>query len=133
MGARTAHKLKEIEAIRGRLERKMGALEERFPIAGLGRKGAALFASSGLLATLVAYLTRRRGKSRRSKKAEPTQTPVVVNVVPRGATLVAALGIAVWAGVRLFEAYSRSEGSSKDEGFRPSVVTPMPDQRSVES
>lgn len=133
MGSRTNNKLKEIEAIRGRLERKMGALEERFPIAGLGRKGAAVLASSGLLATLVAYLTRRRGKPRRSKKAEPPPVPVVVNVVPKGATIVAALGIAVWAGVRLFEAYSLTEGSSKKEGFRPSVVKPMPDQRSVES
>lgn len=130
MGSRTADKLKEIEAIRDRVERRMASLEERFPAAGWGRRGAALLASSGLLATLAAFLARRRtAPGRRKKKAEAAPAgPVVVNVVPKGATVVAALGIAVWAGVRLFEAYSRTHASGGEEGFRPSIVRPMPDQ-----
>lgn len=134
MGSRTANKLKEIEALRESLERKMTALEERFPVAGWGRKGAALLASSGLLASLAALFTRRRTKAgRRKRKEEGTQpAPVVVNVFPKSATAVAALGIAVWAGVRLFEAYSRARDQADGEGFRPSVVRPMPDHRAAE-
>lgn len=135
MGARTDHKLKEIEAIRDRLEHKMAVLEHRFPIAGWGRRGAAVLASTGLLTTVAAFFARRRSdggrKVKRKKGAEAPAAPVVVNVFPKSATVVVAVGIAVWAGVRLFEAYSRSHSTEESEGFRPSVV-PMPGDRAAE-
>ena len=126
MGSRSADTLKDIEKLRASLDEKLGELERRFPIAGLGRKGAALVASSGIIGTVAAFGWRRlRGGSKKRKRSAPVaQAPVVVNVVPKGATAVAALAVAVWAGVKLYEAYSRTS-AGKTERPRPAVVKPM--------
>jgi hypothetical protein len=130
MGSRADDKLKEIEQLRASIDGKLGELEKRFPIAALGRKGAAMLAGSGALGTVAAFAWRRmRGKSRSAKrdkgKGAATAPPVVVNVAPKGTTFVVTLGIAVWAGVRLYEAMGRRSDASSDRARRPAVVKPM--------
>lgn len=128
MGSRADDKLKEIEQLRASIDGKLGELEKRFPIAALGRKGAAMLAGSGALGTVAAFAWRRmRGKSRSAKRDKGTATapPVVVNVAPKGTTFVVTVGIAVWAGVRLYEAMARRSDASSDRARRPAVVKPM--------
>jgi hypothetical protein len=127
MGSRSDDTLKEIEKLRASLDGKLGELEKRFPIASLGRKGAAMLAGSGVLGTLAAFGWRRlRGRSRSEKRGKGASSvpSVVVNVAPKGTTFAITLGVAVWAGVRLYETYSRLHGAGSD-GFRPAVVKPM--------
>lgn len=128
MGSRAADKLKEIEEVRSSLENKLGEFEERFPIAGFGKKAAMVLAGGSAGSTVLAFFMRRFRK-RRTKKtsgAPPAGAPVVVNVVPKSVTAVAAAGIAVWAGVRLYEAMQRSKARKGDEAFRPAVVRDIP-------
>ena len=124
MGTRSDDALKDIERIRSSLDEKLGELERRIPLAGLGRRGVAMLASSGLIGTVGALVWRRLRSGSKRKGAPSAPAPVVVNVVPKGATVVAALGIAVWAGVKIFEIYGRMSDRS-DERFRPAVVKPM--------
>jgi hypothetical protein len=126
VGSRTDDKLKEIDELRSSIERKLGEIEQRFPIAGFGRKAALALAGSGVGATALGFAFRRVRKRKPRKGAETAPASVVVNVFPKGATLVAAAGIAVIAGVRLYEALQRSR--SKDaESFQPAIVRPMPE------
>lgn len=137
MGSRAADKLREIEELRAGLDAKLGALEEKFPIGRWGRKGAAVLAGSGVVGSLFAARRAAKLLPRRRRKApvERGAAQVVVNGLPRGTTVVVALGIAAWAGVRLYESYTRSHGGGREQLFRPAVVTPMPeaDQRSAGS
>lgn len=122
MGTRSADKLKEIEAIRNGLDGKLAELERRFPLAGYGRKGAAMLAGSGVLSSVGALAWRRmrsKRKTNKKKRSEPAGTPVVVNVVPKSATAIAVAGIAVWAGVRLYETYTKNRSAASGNGSRP--------------
>ena len=130
MGSRSDDTLKDIEKLRASLDEKLGELEKRVPLAGLGRKGVAMLAGSGLAGTVATFAWRRlRSGSKKAKRAaQPVaQAPVVVNVVPKGATFAATLGVAVWAGVKIFEIYSRMNG--KAEHAKPAVVTPIESER----
>lgn len=126
MGSRSDDTLKDIEKLRASLDEKLGELERRFPVAGLGRKGVAMLASSGVAGTVAAFAWRRvRSRRSKGKRAAPiSQAPVVVNVVPKSTTAVALLAVAVWAGVKVYEAYSRTSAPGA-ERFRPAVVKPM--------
>src|SRR6202022_2023867 len=109
------------------LDEKLGELERRFPIAGLGRKGAAMLASSGLVGTVAAFGWRRlRSKSKGGRKrgAPVTQAPVIVNVVPKGTPSVATLAGAAWAGLKIYEVYERVN-AQRSERLRPAVVKPI--------
>ena len=124
MGSRSDDALKDIERIRSSLDEKLGELERRIPLAGLGRRGVAMLASSGVIGTVGALVWRRLRSGSKRKRAPSAPAPVVVNVVPKGATAVAALGIAVWAGVKIYEIYGRMSDQT-GERFRPAVVKPM--------
>ena len=131
MGSRAADTLKEIEALRSGIERKLGELEHRIPLAGFGRRAAAVVAGGSAGGTALAFLMRRvrggRRKSKRESKAAAQQAPsVTVNVFPKAASWMAALGVAVWGGSRLYEVYLRSRSSGSDQ-VRPAVVRPMPE------
>ncbi|MGH2760048.1 MAG: hypothetical protein ACRDKJ_10870 [Actinomycetota bacterium] len=128
MGSRATDTLKEIEALRSGIERKLGDLETRFPLAGFGRRAAAIVAGGSAGGTALAFLMRRvRGGRRKRASKVAAQTPsVTVNVFPKGASWMAALGVAVWGGARLYEVYVRSRSSRADQ-VRPAVVRPMPD------
>ncbi len=127
MGSRATDTLREIEELRAGLGRKLGELEGRFPFAKFGRKAAAIAGGSAGGTALAFALRRMRGGRRRAKAAkQATQQPsVVVNVFPKGASWIAAAGVAAWAGARLYEAI-RSRSSNAD-GQRPAVVRPMPE------
>lgn len=129
MGSRATEKLREIEELRSGIEHKLGELEQRFPLAGFGRKAAAMLAGGSAGGTAIAFVVRRlRGGRRRAKVAkQATQAPAVtVNVFPKGASWVAAAGLAAWAGARLYEAYTKSRTRDAD-AHRPAVITPMPE------
>jgi hypothetical protein len=129
VGSRATDTLKDIEQIRSGLERKLGELEGRFPFAVFGRKAAAMLAGGSAGGTALAFALRRlRGGRKKTKAAKQTlQTPpgVTVNVFPKGASWIAALGVAAWAGAKMYEAVSKSRTGSS--GTRPAVVTPMPE------
>jgi hypothetical protein len=77
--------------------------------------------------TALAFMLRRlRSGRRRSKTKETAPAPVVVNVIPKGASWIAAIGVAAWAGARMYDVYTRSRSSGADDS-RPAVVKPMPD------
>ena len=127
MGSRSDDTLKDIEKIRASLDEKLGELEKRIPLAGLGRKGVAMLAGSGFAGTVATFAWRRfrSGSKRKRKAAAPVaQTPVVVNVIPKGATFVAALGVAVWAGVKIYEVYGRMNAAGAERA-KPAVVKPI--------
>ena len=124
MGSRSADTLKDIEKLRASLDEKLGELERRIPLAGLGRRGVAMLASSGLVGTVAAVGWRRLRSRSKGKRAPAAQAPVVVNVVPKGTTFVATLAVAVWAGVKIYETYTRMSGEGSGR-FRPAVVKPM--------
>jgi hypothetical protein len=128
VGPRATDKLNEIEELRAGLGRKLGELEGRFPFATFGRKAAAMLAGGSAGGTAIAFALRRMRGGRRAKASkQATQQPsVVVNVFPKGASWIAAAGVAAWAGARLYEAISRARSSGADNQ-RPAVVTPMPD------
>jgi hypothetical protein len=128
MGSRSDDTLKDIEKLRASLDAKLGELEGRIPLAGLGRKGVAVLAGSGAAGTLLTFAWRRlRSGSKKKGKggaAAPAQVPVIVNVVPKSTTFVATLAVAAWAGVKIFEIYSRVNGKTST-GSKPAVVTPL--------
>ena len=126
MGSRAADKLTEIENLRNSLGDKLGELERRFPLAGFGRRAAAMVAGGSAGGTALAFMFRRlrRGR-RRPKTKEAASAPVVVNVIPKGASWIAAIGVAAWAGARIYDIYTRSRTDTAD-GTR-AVVTPIPD------
>ncbi len=130
MGSRADDKLKEIDELRADLGRKFGELESRFPFAGVGKKAALALVGSSVTAPVLGFGLRRLrggGKKKKSKRETeaPVVQPVVVSAFPKSLTLVAVVGIAAWAGTKVFDTYMRSK-STKDGNFRASVV-PMPE------
>jgi hypothetical protein len=128
VGSRTDDKLKEIDELRDGLSQKLTEFEQRFPLAGFGKKAALALVGSSVSAPALAWGMRRlRGGGRKKRKAAgAVAQPVTVNVFPKSLTLVAVVGIAAWAGTRVYETYLKTKRSS-DGSFRPAVVTPMPE------
>lgn len=129
MGSRATDKLKEIEALRAGLESKLGEIERRFPLAGFGRKAAAMVAGGSAGGTAVAFALRRIRGKRKGRKQQVSAQPasVTVNVFPKGAAWIAAAGVAAWAASRVYEAYARSKSSESGDAFRPAVVKTIPE------
>jgi hypothetical protein len=131
MGSRADDKLKEIEELRASLGNKLEAIEQKFPIAGWGKKIAGIAAGSSVGGSALAFAFRRRRRGRKIKplKGAPVMptAPVTVNVIPKGAAWIAAAGVAAWAGAKLYESIKRSRNGAADDGFRPAVVKPMPE------
>lgn len=124
MGSGTAETLSEIRRIRERLDHNVTELERRLPpVAQLGRKALAIALGGGAGGTALWFAARRL---RPKRKKEEAPAPVVVNVFPKGAVAVGLGAVAVWAGVRLYEAKLKAEGRA-GERPRPAVVTPMPE------
>ncbi len=122
MGSRTDDKLKEIDELRAGLSSKLGALEERFPLAGFGKKAALAIVGSSVSAPALAWGMRRlRGGGRKKRAAEAVGQPVTVNVFPKSLTFVAVVGIAAWAGTKVYDTYLKTK-ASQDESFKPAVV-----------
>jgi len=131
MGSRADDKLKEIDELRASLGNKLEAIEQKFPIAGMGKKVAGIVAGSSVGGSALAFALRRMRRGRKTKKqkgmpAVPT-SPVTVNVIPKGAAWIAAAGVAAWAGAKLYESIKRSRNGAAGDGFRPAVVKPMPE------
>jgi hypothetical protein len=134
VGSRSDDKLKEIEELRASLGSKLAEIEERFPLAGMGKKIGLTLAGSSVASSALAFGFRRmrsKGKGKKSakrSKALPAMQPasVTVNVLPKGAAWLAAAGFAGWAGVKVYEALKRGRNGD-DQEFRPSVVKPLPD------
>lgn len=128
MGSRTDDKLKEIDELRAGLSKKLGELEQRFPLAGFGKKAALAIVGSSVSAPVLAFGMRRlRGGGKKKRAAgQATVQPVVVNVFPKSLTLVAVVGVAAWAGTKVYDTYLKTKKSS-DETFKPAVVTSMPE------
>ena len=132
MGSRADRTLKDIEELRSGLESKLGELERRFPMAGFGRRAAAVLAGGSAGGTALAFAFRRlRGRGRKKAAAQTVPSSVVVNVFPKGAAWIAGLGVAVWGMSRLYEAYNRSKAATDSSTSlgRPAVVKPMPEGR----
>lgn len=128
MGSRADDKLKEIDELRAGLSAKLGELEEKFPFAGFGKKAALALVGSSVSAPVLAFGLRRLrgGSKKRAKARDVAAQPVVVNVFPKSLTLLAAVGIAAWAGTKVYDAYLKTKKST-DGSFRPAVVTQMPE------
>jgi hypothetical protein len=125
MGSGTDKTLKEIEAIRGRLRGRVEELEGRIPmVVQLARKSLAATVGAGAGGgVLWALVKRRRGRA----KPEPVSlapAPLVVNVFPKGTMAVAALAVAAYAGIKLYELTRSSGGRSQ-----PAAVTKLPESR----
>jgi len=131
MGSRADDKLKEIDELRAGLSRKFSELEQRFPLAGFGKKAALALVGSSVTAPLLGFgLRRARGGGKKKKKRGADVTPVqpvVVNAFPKSVTLVAVVGIAAWAGTRVYETYIKTK-TNGDGSFRPSVVPIAPER-----
>jgi hypothetical protein len=124
VGSRTDDKLKEIDELRDGLSRKLGELEGRFPLAGLGKKVALGLVGSSVATPVLGFgLRRLRGGKKKSKKEKeaPVVQPVVVSAFPKSLTLVAVVGIAAWAGTKVYDTYMRTK-ETRDGAFKPSVV-----------
>jgi hypothetical protein len=123
VGSRTDDKLKEIDELRDGLSKKLTELEERFPLAGFGKKAALALVGSTVSAPALAWGMRRlRGGGRKKKRAaEAVAQPVTVNVFPKSLTLVAVVGVAAWAGTKVYESYLKTK-QSQDASFKPAVV-----------
>lgn len=136
MGSRTADKLKEIEELRGSLAVKLGEIERRVPLAGFGKKIAMVLGGSSAASGMLAFAFRRfrgGGKKKKAKRGkgeapvvQPTSVTVNASVLPKGAAYLAAAGFAAWAGLKVYDAVKKRNGDASS-GFRPSVVTPMPE------
>jgi hypothetical protein len=130
VGSRTDDKLKEIDELRDGLSRKLGELEQRFPLAGIGKKAALALVGSSVSAPALAWGMRRlRGGGKKRAAKEATVQPVTVNVFPKSLTFVAVVGIAAWAGTKVYDTYLKTK-KSEDGSFRPAVVTPMEQRHS---
>ena len=127
MGSRAAEKLKEIEDLRNSLSDKLGEIERRFPLAGFGRKAAAVLAGSSVGGTALGFAFRRLRRGGRRAKGGAAQAPsVTVNVLPKGASWIAAIGLAAWGGAKLYEALTRAREAEAGDARR-AVVKPMPE------
>ncbi|MEX2394294.1 MAG: hypothetical protein WD826_07430 [Actinomycetota bacterium] len=131
MGSRATDKLKEIEEVRASLGRRLHEIENRVPLAGYGKKAAAALAGSSVAASALGYVVKRRFGNKKKKRQKmsakdvPVMQPVTVNVLPKGAAWIAAVGFAAWAGVKVLETMQRNRsGDAKQQ--RPAVVTQMP-------
>ena len=138
MGSRTADKLKEIEEVRSSLAAKLNEIEQRVPLAGFGKKIAAAVAGSSVASGALAFAFRRfRGGRKAKRKAkrikgepavvQPTSVTVNASVLPKGAAYIAAAGFAAWAGLKVYDAIKKGRNGESSTGFRPAVVTPMPE------
>ena len=111
-------------AVQNELHRQQNEIEL---IASENIVSQAVLDAAGTLLTF-AWRRLRSSSKKKSKRSEPVaQAPVVVNVVPKGATFVATVGVAVWAGVKIFEIYNRMNGGT--EPTKPAVVTPIESER----
>jgi len=134
VGSRADDKLKEIEQLRASLGSKLEEIENRFPVAGMGKKVAAALAGSSVAGSVLAFGFRRvrgGGKAKRARKRGKREAPlappaVTVNVFPKGAAWLAAAGLAGWAGVKIYDSIKRGRSGEPGGSFRPSVVT-MPE------
>jgi len=125
VGSRADDKLKEIDELRDGLSTKLGELEGRFPLAGIGKKVALGLVGSSVSAPALAWGMRRlRGGGKKKAAKEATVQPVTVNVFPKSLTFVAVVGIAAWAGTKVYETYLKTK-QPEDASFKPAVVTPM--------
>jgi hypothetical protein len=120
VGSRADDKLKEIDELRDGLSRKLGELEGRFPLAGYGKKAALALVGSSVSAPALAWGMRRL-RGGRKKAKEPAVQPVTVNVFPKSLTLVAVVGIAAWAGTKVYETFLKTK-QAEDGSFKPAVV-----------
>lgn len=133
MGSRADDKLREIEQLRASLGSKLEEIENRLPLAGMGKKVAAAIAGSSVAGSALAFGFKRlrRGKRKTAKRdkhrAVTMPSAVTVNVFPKGAAWLAAAGLAGWAGIKVYEALKRPSNGAEDGSFRPAVVTPMPE------
>lgn len=112
MGTRSSETLKEIDQIRASLGSSLDELSDRIPaVAKLGRKAATVALGAGGTGLTIAIAKKIfGGKAKKAKKAEQQQSGrsnVVVKAYPPAAVPIAMLGLAVWAGVRLYEARQR--------------------------
>ncbi len=142
MGSRTADKLKEIEEVRGSLAAKLNEIERRVPLAGFGKKVALVVGGSSAASGVLAFAFRRfrrgrkakkkaglirgRGKVEQSAMIQPTAVTVNASVLPKGAAYIAAAGFAAWAGLKVYDTLQKKK-NGESSGFRPAVVTPMPE------
>jgi hypothetical protein len=140
VGSRTADKLKEIEEVRGSLAAKLNEIERRVPLAGFGKKIAMVVGGSSAASGVLAFAFRRfRGGRKAKKKAakrgkgeqqaimQPTSVTVNASVLPKGAAYLAAAGFAAWAGLKVYDAIKKGRNGEPSSGFKPAVVTPMPE------
>jgi hypothetical protein len=116
--------LNEIEAIRSGLDAKLVELERRVPpLVRRGRRVAVGLAGGGSGAVVLWAVKRARARRSAPAAAPAAGAPVAVNLLPKGAVPVAVAVVAVWAGVRIFEALQKRPPA---EPVRPAVVTTMP-------
>lgn len=123
MGSRTDQTLKEIETIRSRMRGRVEELESRLPaVAQYGRRALAATIGAGAGGSVLwTVLKKRRAKA----PAAPVPAPLVVNVFPKGTMAVAALAVAAWAGIRVYELAR----ASRERRTGPAVVTKLPEGR----
>lgn len=125
MGSGTDQTLKEIEAIRGRLRGRVEELEGRLPaVVQLARRSAAATIGAGAGGGVLWVLVKRRLGGAKPAPVSSAPAPLVVNVFPKGTMAVAALAVAAYAGIKLYE-LTRSSGGRD----RRAVVTKLPESR----
>lgn len=128
MGARTTDTLNDIERLRSRLDRNLAEIERRLPPAAqLGRRALAVALGGGAGGSALWFAVRKL-KPKKKESPEPASPPVVVNVFPKAIVPVALGAVAVWAGVRLYEAKMRSQDPASERS-EPAVVRPMSSAR----
>lgn len=109
MGTRSSEILKEIEQTRQSLGKSLEELSSHMPaVAGLGKKAAGVALGGGGGGIALMLLNKARKRKKKAKHPEPVrESKVVVKAYPPAAVPIAMLGLAVWAGVRLYEARQR--------------------------
>jgi hypothetical protein len=132
VGSRAADKLKEIEELLASLGAKLNEIEHRLPLAGFGKKIAAAVAGSSVAGSALGFGLRRMRGNRKKKKraAKQDQLPVApavvnVNVFPKGAAYLAAIGFAGWAGYKVYDALQKTKKPASGESFKPAIVPPV--------
>lgn len=125
MGARTTDTLNDIERLRSRLDRNLAEIERRLPPAAqLGRRALAVALGGGAGGSALWFAVRKLKPKKKSDERPDASAPVVVNVFPKAIVPVALGAVAVWAGVRLYEAKMRSQDPASERS-EPAVVRPM--------
>lgn len=127
MGSRQTDTLKEIDALRARLDATLLELEKRAPeFATLGRKAIAVLsggAGSGVALFLIKRM-RARAKQHRREAAAPQ---VTVQVIP-GSVVAGGVAIAaIWGAVKVFQ--SKTQADRETPAARPAIVKPLPSER----